>query len=135
MSVLSRSETNLRAAFHNSTDFDLHSGRGWLDVDDDTNNFAVIEINNVVRFENFLHFRCVDSEIVCVRRLVVLSGDKINDGSSSDFHLVICIHYFRDSNFSSSKLNHEPTRFMWSQSLSLLKFIYKFHILFKSSMT
>ena len=74
----------------------------FLDVDDDTNNFAVIEINNVVRFENFLHFRCVDSEIIRVRRLVVLSGNKINDRSSSDFHLVISIHYFRDSNFSSS---------------------------------
>ena len=135
MSMLSRSETNLRAAFHNSTNFDLHSGRRWLDVNNDTNNFTIIEINNVVRFENFLHFRCVDSEIIWVRRLIVLSGNQINDGSSSDFHLVICIHYFGDSNFSSSKFNHEPTRFVWSQSLSLLKFIQKFQILFKSSMT
>jgi len=62
--MLSRSESNLRATFHDATDFDFHSGSGWLDVDDDTNDFAVIEVDDIVWFQNFLHFGCVNSKIV-----------------------------------------------------------------------
>lgn len=114
MSMLSRSKSNLRVAFHDSTNFDFHSGRTWLDINDDTYNFAVIKIDNIIWFQNFLHFRCVNSEIIWVRRLIILSSNKINNRSSSDFHLVISIYYLGDSDLSASEFNHEATWFMWS---------------------
>jgi len=102
ITVLSSSEPHITVALDRSSDFDLHLDLFRWHLDNDSHNFSIVKIDNVIWFQKPLDNIAANSEL-CVVGFQVILIDNHADGRSAPNPLGSCLEAW-DSYFSASGL-------------------------------
>ena len=124
-------EPNAASTFNRSADFDFHLTTRISYLNDNSNNFTIVEINDIIWLQVPLHRVTVDSKFSRVGGKVVFATDHLDNGSTSNSDR--SLSDVRKANFTAPKLNVKGACFVWSQSLRLFKPIDEFQVVLEAS--
>lgn len=133
MIMFAASEPNTASAFDRSADFDFHLTTCISYLDNNSNDFPIVKIDDIVWLQVSLHRVTVDSEFGRIRGKVILTADHFNDGAASNSDRSIFLSDVREANFTASKLNVKSACFVGSQSLGLFESTNEFEIVLEAS--
>ena len=105
IAVLSAGESHIAVALDGSSDFDLHLDLLGGHLDNDSYNFSIVKIDNVIGFQKSLDNVAANSEL-CVARFHVVLIDHHADCRSTSDSLSCCLET-GNSDFSAPGLKHE----------------------------
>ena len=126
-------ESNAAMTFDCSADFNFHFTSCISYLDNNSNNFTIVEINDIIWLQVPLHRVTVDSKFGGIRWLIKFTTDHLNYRSASNSDRSIFFSNVGKANFTASQFNVEGASFVGSQSLGLFESINEFQVVFETS--
>lgn len=112
--MFSINESKLRLSFEISSDFDLHFEAILLNIDNNTNDFSIIYIDNIIILQISLDCLIIDSDVSWFWSFPELTTCHRRYWACSYFQKSLFIIDMRHSDFSPSYFYHESTILMGS---------------------
>lgn len=133
--MLSRREPALWLLVDGSSNLDFHSASFSLNINDDTNNLSVVEVDNIVWLQIPNDVVAVYSEMIWFRWQVIwVAARKLDNGARSNPHCSVLFIAVRDSDLSAPDFQHQTALFMWPKPFRFLEFLNQSEICLKRSM-
>jgi len=84
--MLASRESNSTVTLKVPSDLDLHFTPSVINLSDNSDNFAVIKINDIVWFEIPLNLIIINSDVLRIRSHLEFTPEHVDAGATSDPH-------------------------------------------------